>query len=935
MKTRIRTILLIFSATLLLSLILFTEIVTTANAVNEHSQTTTDIEAGSNGAPERIVAAVNFDITVNIDGGSGVNSVSRSANPPYVLSQTVTLSAVPDAAWYFDHWEGDLSGTDSPQSLEVTPATVVTAFFKQRCFNLTRSHTGLGGDPVPNKANSAICPAGQYVAGELINFSATADPHWVIAGWTGTDGGSSSTLTMPAADRQVIVNYSPICYTLTTSVIPTVAGTINRSLGPNCPPPGPATSYLEGTIETLTATALDGYRFTNWSGNASGTVPETTVTMDNNYSVTANFAKGCHPLLLTHAPPGTGSNPQASPSSSAGCNPGEYVFDENISLKNAIPNPGWRVERWEGTNNDNSTSSSNSLTFPRLPSGSSGSDHTVTVYYIQKPTLQFSAGSYNVNENAGSANITVKRTGSLQEKVTVFVKSSDDPGDSATVGVDYEAISQTLTFPKDNAEQTFAVQILDDGTSEGTESFKLALSNQSSTAELGPQFEAELIILDDEGEPAVQFSTTTYEAVESSSSVPVTITLFPPSASSVFVEFNTLAGTATNGEDYFDKTQTIRFWPGDENKQVTVALVDDTLDEIDETIHLQLSGVEGASPGVSDAVLTLLDDDDPPSVQFSTGAYFAKEGQPAAPLTVTLSAATSLPVAVDYTVVELSNGRQIVGNIIFNPGEVVKTIDVSIAGNQANDILNALLSGAINASLGSPSSANLTILDKDRSDCYALTLNYTGYGSSPTPTNMPQSVGCPAGKYVANELISLLAQPDPGWRVDGWQGTLNDNDAVSETVVRMPDSDHAVTANYVIPTFLTSLSNIFINYFEGPMEAEPNGAIDTNKANGPIRSGQRYFGNFSTASDAFDVFYFNLPAKGNVQIDLTSIPTGRDYNLYLWTINKDLVGYSGALDDQNEHISNSDLNPGFYFVGIHNATGTPSTSQYSVNVTYE
>ena len=923
MKTRLKTILLIFSATLILSLVLFAELAPTANAVDTAAKSITNTEAGSLGTLEKVVAAVNFDFTVIIDGGAGVNTVTKSPLPDYAAPLTVTLTAVPNAAWRFDHWDDNLADTASPKDLYVTGGEVITAHFVQRCFTLTRSHTGSGSDPVATPAKSTQCPTtGQYVAGEPISFSATPDLHWMISSWTGTDSGNTLVMPVPEGDHLVTANYTPICYSLGTSVVPTVAGTVNRSAGgPNCPAPGPASSYLEETVETLTAIPYDGYKFSNWSGAATGTDTETTVTMDNNYSVVANFEKGCHPLLLTHAPPGTGSDPQAVPSNSAGCTSGEYVFGESITLRNANPIPGWRVERWEGTNNDSSTSSSNSLTFPRLPASKG---HFVTVYYIQKPTLDFSLASYNVNENAGSATIAVKRAGSLTEAVTVLVKSSND---TANAGQDYVAVNETLTFPPNSDEQTFLVEILDDGTSEGTESLKLTLSNQSVSAELGPQFEAELIILDDEGEPTVQFSTTTYEAAEASTSTTVTVTLFPPAKESVFVEFRTFAGSATSGEDYFDKAETLRFWPNQTSKLMSITLADDTLDEIDETVQLQLSDVSsGADLGASDATLTILDDDDPPTVQFSATTYFAKEGEATAPLTVTLSAASSLPVTVDYTVLETANGRQIIGNVIINPGEVSQAIIVPIAVNKADDRLSALLNSATNASLASPSNASLIILSKDRSECHILTLDNDGHGGPPIATNMPQSVGCPAGQYVANDLISLLAQPDSGWTINRWRGTLNDNGTLPENAVRMPDGNHAATAYYITSSFQPNMSFIYINYFDGTAEAEPNNALNTSDANGPIRFGQSYLGNFPTATDRWDIFFFSLAAKGNIQIDLTGIPGSRDYNLYLFANNKDqdLVGYSGSVDGLEEHISNSNLDPGVYFVAVPQCHGNAS-----------
>jgi hypothetical protein len=49
--------------------------------------------------------------------------------------------------------------------------------------------------------------------------------------------------------------------------------------------------YKDGTEVTLTATADDGWEFVEWSGDASGTLTETTVTMDADQVVTAIFTE--------------------------------------------------------------------------------------------------------------------------------------------------------------------------------------------------------------------------------------------------------------------------------------------------------------------------------------------------------------------------------------------------------------------------------------------------------------------------------------------------------------------------------------------------------------------------------------------------------------------------------------------------------------------
>ena len=77
-------------------------------------------------------------------------------------------------------------------------------------------------------------------------------------------------------------------YNLTISVSPAGTGTTN-------PAAGTPHSYAVGTVVALTATAASGYDFSYWSGAASGTSSTTSVTMDANKSVTANFVSEATP----------------------------------------------------------------------------------------------------------------------------------------------------------------------------------------------------------------------------------------------------------------------------------------------------------------------------------------------------------------------------------------------------------------------------------------------------------------------------------------------------------------------------------------------------------------------------------------------------------------------------------------------------------------
>jgi uncharacterized repeat protein (TIGR02543 family) len=68
-------------------------------------------------------------------------------------------------------------------------------------------------------------------------------------------------------------------YTLTTAVNPPGAGSVSPSGG----------QYESGVQVTITASPASGYTFDYWSGSASDTSPTIYITMDHDYSITANF----------------------------------------------------------------------------------------------------------------------------------------------------------------------------------------------------------------------------------------------------------------------------------------------------------------------------------------------------------------------------------------------------------------------------------------------------------------------------------------------------------------------------------------------------------------------------------------------------------------------------------------------------------------------
>ncbi len=110
-------------------------------------------------------------------------------------------------------------------------------------------------------------------------------------------------------------------------------------------------------------------------------------------------------------------------------------------------------------------------------------------------TLAFSTSDFSAAENAGSATITVTRTGGTGGEVSVDYATSDG---TAEAGHDYTATSGTLVLGDGKSSATFEVDISDDQEENGSRTVNLTVSNPGGGAELGTPTEAVLTIVDNE-----------------------------------------------------------------------------------------------------------------------------------------------------------------------------------------------------------------------------------------------------------------------------------------------------------------------------------------------------------------------------------------------------------------------------------------------------
>ena len=102
-----------------------------------------------------------------------------------------------------------------------------------------------------------------------------------------------------------------------------------------------------------------------------------------------------------------------------------------------------------------------------------------------------------------------------------------------------------------------------------------------------------------------------------------------------------MTGTATgSGTDYTLANGTLTISAGDTSGTITIAgIVDDTLDEVDETVIVTLSSPTNAALGSDDAhTYTITDNDSAPVVDFNLTASSGAESVTSATIDLDLSA---------------------------------------------------------------------------------------------------------------------------------------------------------------------------------------------------------------------------------------------------------------------------------------------------------
>lgn len=396
--------------------------------------------------------------------------------------------------------------------------------------------------------------------------------------------------------------------------------------------------------------------------------------------------------------------------------------------------------------------------------------------------------------NEGDVDSTVQFVVTLSQASSVEVTVDfATAGGTATQDVDFVGKSGTLTFAPGEMTKIIEIVIKGDLLNEADETFTVSLSNPSN-AELAPGAGSAIgTIIDDDPPPSVSIATPEPIVEGDSGTKPLvfTVTLSAASGQMVTVDYATGNGTANAGVDFVADNGTLTFAPGETVKTITVQIIGDVLLEEDETFQVTLFNPVNATLGTSQAIGTILDDDDKPTVTIGDASVVeGTSGLTQMVFTISLSRVHDQDVTVrvnsqDGTALANVDYRLTRDVLVTIPaGQLSATIEIDIGGDiipEGDETFTLEISSPANATLGEKTIGVGTIIDDDP------LLSVSGYAYVDSDNDGHKGAG---EKPLAGVLIQLAGEDLLGESVDLWQLTGADGSYRFDNL--MPGNYHVV-----------------------------------------------------------------------------------------------------------------------------------------------
>lgn len=380
-------------------------------------------------------ALIEYTVAVSANGEGSVTLNPQQAS--YHFGDQIVITATAAAGWHFSGWSDGVGNESNVRTLTVDGDKVLQALFTQDEYTVVAQVVGDGSVEI-----TPVQPTYHY--GDLVTVTAMAAPGWRFAGWSGSASGSvPSTNVTVDGNETVIATFERIFYTVTTQALdsegqPAGASAVQLSAPTN------AGGYVLGEEVTVTAVAAPGWSFLGWSGSASGATTPTTITVDDNETVTATFAQAHYTVNVTVVDETDAVVNAATVAITPPAHAAGYVYGEEVTIT-LTPLDDWLFGAWTG----DLESDSNPFTFPvtgntalravfaknkvkltaRVEPAAGGTitpasgsfftkDEIITVTAIPNPGWQFAGWEGALSGNTNPATLTMNTNKTVRARFT-------------------------------------------------------------------------------------------------------------------------------------------------------------------------------------------------------------------------------------------------------------------------------------------------------------------------------------------------------------------------------------------------------------------------------------------------------------------------------------------------------------------------------------
>ena len=342
----------------------------------------------------------------------------------------------------------------------------------------------------------------------------------------------------------------------------------------------------------------------------------------------------------------------------------------------------------------------------------------------------------DTSEDNGSAagNFRIGLANTAEADITVSF-TLDSTADN---GTDYTVSGTTATIPAGSSNVDVAITAIDDTLVEGTEEVRMTLTTVDSGPGVITGSPQSLSITDNDN------ASITISALSDGAEGGNGTFLIETNATATEDYTITYSITGSvSGSDYTDTDGgDIDILTGDDNATLSIAIIDDTLIEDNETLTVTLTGVTSGAAGIgsTDNATITITSDDRANVSIANDNNSFEDGPVDGALTISLDNASEVPITVNYSVTGTATSgtdyAALSGSALIAAGDTshVLTIDVTDdAAYEDNETIIITLDNATGPAVisGSDNATNILVSDDNAS----LSVAVTTHASEDNDTN--------------------------------------------------------------------------------------------------------------------------------------------------------------------------------------------------------